>query len=117
MKIEGLRERSYMTKQYRAALGTGPPDDDVPCKGWANFFDMDFFGEGFHGGYSDWQERELRQMSKTALEVCASCPLINRKWCLRQVNPRQTGFTGVAAATVFWHGRPIGQIDAILDAA
>jgi hypothetical protein len=118
-----------------------PPDSKVPCAGFGQYFDLEIpeddlthakIKEVVWGGPEDLQDpeerirftnfgngarvREVIASARPALEICMTeCPLANRGWCYEMVSPAHhdgvPGFTGVAAATVFYGGRPVaGEI-------
>lgn len=44
---------------------------------------------------------------QAALDMCAKCQVT--EWCLQQVRPRTSGFTGVAAGVAWVNGKPFGD--------
>lgn len=49
----------------------------------------------------------LKYAAAHALPYCQACPVVEQ--CLRHINPRHSGFTGIAAGVVWMQGYPVGQ--------
>lgn len=67
-----------------------PPPGEPQCVGQPELFELKADG---------WPHQE-------ALNLCAKCTVV--EWCLRTVQPRSSGFSGVAGGKAWVNGREFG---------
>ena len=88
-----------------------PPNDEteVPCKGKPYEVDFAPLVREHNARTGNEMAKIIKSLGKTSLQtLCSGCPIENHLWCLSEVRPTATGFTGVAGNRIWFHGRRIG---------
>lgn len=102
--VRSLARREGLAAVYASAVSPSwlariePAPDVVPCVGRTMDFD----------GFMPAELHPTRNAAvRSALDLCATCPLATRQWCLDTVDPRGIGkeWQGVAGGVVWSKGR------------